>query len=104
MTTAALVRPATTSGLNQPLSYSETHFGSIEPRREWCPLGKSMLSTLLPPLMIAPPTASCQIEDVAHLVQKLQRDEPMGTILRITGVFRRPFAAPRLLCFNRRLE
>ena len=54
--------------------------------------------------MIAPLTVSCQIEDIAHLLQKLQRNEPMGTILRITGVFRRAFAALRLLCFNRRLE
>src|ERR1700730_14260206 len=47
MTTAALVRPATTSSLNQSLSYSETHFGSIEQRRGWWLPGKSMLSTLL---------------------------------------------------------
>src|ERR1700722_16536075 len=47
MTTAALVRPATTSSLNQARSYSETHFGSIEQRREWWLSGKSMLSTLL---------------------------------------------------------
>jgi hypothetical protein len=63
-----------------------------------------MLSTLLPLLMIAPSTASCQIEDIAHLLQKLQRNEPMGTILRITAAFRRPFAALRLLCSNRRLQ
>jgi hypothetical protein len=47
--------------------------------------------------MIAPWTASCQIEDIAHLLQKLQHDEPMGTILRITGMFRRTFAGLRLL-------
>jgi len=54
--------------------------------------------------MIAPWTASCQIEEIMDLLQKLQRNERMGTILRITGVFRRPFAVLRLLCFNRRLE
>src|ERR1700720_3601529 len=43
MTTAALVRPATTSSLNQSLSYSETHSGSIEKRREWFPPGKSIV-------------------------------------------------------------
>jgi hypothetical protein len=32
--------------------------------------------------MIAPLIASCQIEDVGHLLQKLQRHEPMGSALR----------------------
>jgi hypothetical protein len=38
-----------------------------------------MLSNFFRALMIAPSKATCQIEDVAHLLQNLQRNQPMGS-------------------------
>src|SRR5260370_16117315 len=104
MTTAALVRPARTSSLNQSLSYSETQFGSIEQRREWWLLGWSMISIVLPRLMIAPLTASCQIEEVRICWKSATKPAHGHALDHITRVFRRLFAPLRLLCPQRQLQ